>query len=386
MGKRNGAGDPACLLDGEVSGIGGPEPRLEMVDLYGRNLGGPGDRFDGATTIQGLRAVLGRVESAGIGVVDAVGYRVVHPGPKLADHQLITDEVLKDLEEAVAFAPLHDPAVIAVIRETMLRFPDVPHYACFDTVFHRTMPEEASVYPIPEMYGAQGVRRYGFHGLSCESIARQMAREPLGLPRRTVIAHLGSGCSVTAVVDGRSVDTTMGLTPTGGVVMGTRPGDLDPGLVLFLLRQQKGTAEEVVGAVETMLSHRAGMVALSGLSNDMKAVRKAAASGDRRAVLTLEVFVRSVRKAIGGFTWLMGGVDAVVFAGGIGEHDALTRAEVLGGLEGIGIAIDPVLNKEEKSGIRRIEALESGTAVIVVPAQEDMMIARHVERMEGATG
>ena len=150
---------------------------------------------------------------------------------------------MRDLEEAVVFAPLHDPAVIEVIRETMERFPDVPHYACFDTVFHETMPEAATTYAIPVEYRERGVRRYGFHGLSCESIVRQLRAEVgLKFPKRMVIAHLGSGCSVTAVVDGRSVDTTMGLTPTGGVVMGTRPGDLDPGLVLYLLRQMEGEA------------------------------------------------------------------------------------------------------------------------------------------------
>ena len=148
----------------------------------------------------------------------------------------------------MVFAPLHDPAVIEVIKEMMERFPDVGHYACFDTVFHQTMPEAATTYPIPVEYREQGVRRYGFHGLSCESIVRQLrAEKGIQFPKRMVIAHLGSGCSVTALVDGRSVDTTMGLTPTGGVVMGTRPGDLDPGLVLYLLRQMEGDRVERAG-------------------------------------------------------------------------------------------------------------------------------------------
>src|SRR6202012_3966339 len=193
-------------------------------------------------------------------------------------HQRITDVVLKDLEEAVVFAPLHDPAVIEVIKELMERFPDVGHYACFDTVFHQTMPEAATTYPVPVEYRERGVRRYGFHGLSCESIVRQLrADSTVEFPKRMVIAHLGSGCSVTAVVDGRSVDTSMGLTPTGGVVMGTRPGDLDPGLVLYLLRRMPGDRE---ATLEKILNHDAGMVALSGLPNDMKALRQAAAQGD----------------------------------------------------------------------------------------------------------
>src|SRR6202042_575654 len=191
------------------------------------------------------------------------------------EHVRIDEAVMKDLQEAVVFAPLHDPAVIGVIREMMAKFPDIPPYACFDTVFHETMPEAATTFPIPAEYRAQGVRRYGFHGLSCESIVRQLhASKEIKFPGRMVIAHLGSGCSVTAVVDGCSVDTTMGLTPTGGVVMGTRPGDLDPGVMLYLLRQQGATAD----LVEKMVNHAAGMVALSGMANDMKAVRAAAAN------------------------------------------------------------------------------------------------------------
>jgi acetate kinase len=215
--------------------------------------------------------------------------------------------------------------------------------------------------------------------LSCESIVRQLrAQEGMELPRRMVIAHLGSGCSVTAVVDGKSVDTTMGLTPTGGVVMGTRPGDLDPGLVLYLLRQMKG---DKVAALETMLNHDAGMVALSGMPNDMKAVREAAVKGDARARLAVEIFTRSVKKAMGGFMALMGGVEAVVFAGGIGEHDARSRAEILGGMENFGISINSEWNEAAGDAVRRLSASDSVAAVLVVPAKEDWMIAVHVDRM-----
>jgi acetate kinase len=311
--------------------------------------------------------------------VEAVGYRVVHPGPKLDRHQLITDAVLKDLEEAVVFAPLHDPAVIEVIKEMMSKFPDVHHYACFDTVFHQTMPETATTYPLPMKYRDQGVRRYGFHGLSCESIVRQLqAEKTILFPKRMVIAHLGSGCSVTALLDGRSVDTTMGLTPTGGVVMGTRPGDLDPGLMLYLLRQMQG---DPIAALEKMLNHDAGMVALSGLPNDMKTVREAAANGDPRAKLAIDIFTRSVKKAIGSFIALLGGVDTVVFAGGIGEHDKKSREEILSGLGSFGISINSELNTAKDNALRRLSASQSQTTVLVVPAKEDWMIAVHVEHM-----
>jgi len=200
-----------------------------------------------------------------------------------------------------------------------------------------------------------------------------------------VIAHLGSGCSVTALVDGRSMDTTMGLTPTGGVVMGTRSGDLDPGLVLYLLREGNG---DRVTEVEALLNHRSGLVALSGMENDVKAMR-AAAEKNARATLALKIFTRSVTKAMGGFSWLLGGLDAIVFAGGIGEHDSHTRAEVVGGLGALGVSLDALLNLNlDRSkdgigagGIQRISSQDSATAVLVVPAREDQMIAVHVEEM-----
>jgi acetate kinase len=374
----SGKGEPRSLFEGEVTGIGAAKAAFKFRDADGRDLSGGRTEVKAETPVEAIGLVVGAVSGPELPKVEAVGYRVVHPGAKLDRHQKITPEVMKDLEAAVVFAPLHDPAVIEVIEEMMERFPDVGHYACFDTVFHETMPEAATTYPIPEKYREQGVRRYGFHGLSCESIVRQLQTVESGVPKRMVIAHLGSGCSVTAVVDGRSVDTTMGLTPTGGVVMGTRPGDLDPGLVLYLLRQMEG---DKVSGLEKMLNHDAGMVALSRMPNDMKAVREAVEKGDASARLAVEVFTRSVKKAVGGFAALMGGVDAVVFAGGIGEHDARSRAEILGGLESFGISINSALNGANGDTVRRISASDSITAVLVVPAKEDWMIAVHVDGM-----
>jgi acetate kinase len=373
------------LFEGEVTGIGGTKAGFKFRDADGRDLSGGREEVKARTPVEAIGLVVDAVSGKGLPKVEAVGYRVVHPGAKLDRHQRITPEVMKDLEEAVVFAPLHDPAVIEVIKEMMERFPDVEHYACFDTVFHETMPEVATTYAIPVEYRERGVRRYGFHGLSCESIVRQMRAEVgLEFPQRMVIAHLGSGCSVTALVDGRSVDTTMGLTPTGGVVMGTRPGDLDPGLVLYLLRQMEGeraTALETMLGLEKTLNHDAGMVALSGMANDMKAVREAVVRGDAKARLAVEIFTRSVKKAVGGFMALMGGVDAVVFAGGIGEHDARSRAEILGGLEGFGISINSALNDARGDAVRRVSASDSVPMVLVVPAKEDWMIAVHVDRL-----
>ena len=371
--------DPNLLLDGELSGMGTPEATLAIAQGKQEQ---KKRAVEGAGTLAGaIGIVLDAVQNAGAGTVDAVGYRVVHPGAEIHDHVRITEEILKKLEEAASFAPLHDPEAVTIICETMTRMPDVPHFACFDTVFHQTMPEEASTYAIPAEYRKRGVKRYGFHGLSCESIVRQM-RQYGPLPKRMVIAHLGSGCSVTAVLDGASVDTTMGLTPTGGVVMGTRPGDLDPGLVLYLLRQAREEgAADLVGAVETMLNRASGMVALSGLPNDMRGVRKAAAERDTHAALALAIFTRSVKKTIGGFIALMGGVDAIVFAGGIGEHDAQSRMEILDGMEEMGILVNKELNDAKESRLRRINASESKATVLVVPTKEDLMIAMHVDRM-----
>ncbi|MDQ2834782.1 MAG: acetate/propionate family kinase [Acidobacteriota bacterium] len=375
-------GDPNSLFEGEIGGIGN-KPGLKFYDAAGHDFSAGLDAAKAETVAGAIGLIVEAVGRPGLPHIDAVGYRVVHPGARLHRHQLITEAVMKQLEKAVEFAPLHDPAAIEVIRDVMSRYPDVEHYACFDTVFHQTMPEVATTYPIPPNFRDQGVRRYGFHGLSCESIVQQLKTESLAaFPRRMIIAHLGSGCSVTAVMDGCSVDTTMGLTPTGGVVMGTRPGDLDPGLVLYLLRHMDG---EQVAALEKMLNHEAGMVALSGMPNDMKAVREAAAKGNARAQLAVQIFARSVKKAVGAFAAVLGQVDAVVFAGGIGEHDPQSRAEILGGLEAFGVVLDSGLNHSKASAARLVSVSHSATAVFVVPAKEDWMIARHVERMSLAS-
>jgi acetate kinase len=371
---------PRSLVEGQLSGIGEVESTLTIWSAGAGAEKSAESRVGIDGVEQAIAEVLEIVSGSSMPKFEAVGYRVVHPGPKLREHVRITPQVLSDLEAASEFAPLHDPEAVQMIRAFMERFPKLPHYACFDTVFHQTMPVEASTYPLPPEYAERGVRRYGFHGLSCESIVRQLRREG-AVPKRMVIAHLGSGCSVTALVDGRSVDTTMGLTPTGGVVMGTRSGDLDPGLVLYLLREDRAASGDCVAEVEALLNHASGIVALSGMANDVKAVREAAGNGDARAALALKIFTRSVTKAIGGFSWLLGGLEAIVFTGGIGEHDAQTRLEIVGGLAGLGVNLDPALNQAGASGIQRISSPNSPTSVLVVPAREDQMIAVHVERM-----
>jgi acetate kinase len=367
-----------CLLNGELTGIGSRDSVLK-VSLNQEPFAPNEGTVDAITVEQAIHAVLEAVGQCKM-EPDAVGYRVVHPGPDLHGHQRITPEVLQLLEKAVDFAPLHGRETVTLIRETMRRFSAIPHYACFDTVFHETMHAEASTYPLPLVYRDAGVRRYGFHGLSCESIVRQMSVDGT-LPMRMVIAHLGSGCSVTALVDGLSVDTTMGLTPTGGVVMGTRSGDLDPGLVLYLLRLQDGDRAEAVDAVESLLNHASGIASLSAMANDVKAVRAAARQGNPQASLALKVFTRSITKAVGGFCWLLGGLDAIVFTGGVGQHDPQTREEILSGLKPLGIELDSARNRAAEEGLRRISSTASQVAVLVGPALEDLIIALHVEEM-----
>lgn len=373
---------PRSLFEGEVSRIGSEHATFNFQRTGEKQPSSPLEVHD---SIEAIAKLLDAITQPDIPPIDAVGYRVVHPGPKIRDHVRIDDSILQKLEDAATFAPLHDPPAIAIIRETIKRFPNVPHFACFDTIFHETMPEAASTYAIPTIYRDQGVHRYGAHGLNCESVVEQMRRVRGAMPHRMAIAHLGSGCSITALLDGRSVDTTMGLTPTGGVVMGTRPGDLDPGLILYLLRQMKGDRENASDALEQLLNHSSGITALSGLPNDMRDTRKAAAEGNQKASLAIEVFTRSIRKALGSFSWLMGGLDAIVFTGGIGEHDFQTRADVLAPLQSSGIHLDAMLNVDAKSSsegaVTRLSQSDSKTEILLVPAKEDWMIAIHLQRM-----
>jgi len=365
--------DPSVLLDGELSAIGTANARLKVGE-------GDARAVEAKSPEDAIHVIFDALASSNIPAFEAVGYRVVHPGPKLDRHQRITEDVLRDLEEATVFAPLHEPEAVALIRGAMSRFPQVPHFACFDTVFHQTMPEEATTYPIPLSFRDRGVRRYGFHGLSCESVVRQMNAAGIK-PVRMLIAHLGSGCSVTMVVSGESVDTSMGLTPTGGVVMGTRPGDLDPGLIFYLLRQPGAT----VDSVEHMLNHDAGIKALFGV-NDMRKLREAWPGDDPgdKAETTIAIFTHSIRRAVGGMIALYG-LDTLVFTGGIGEHDPLTRSAIgsslLGGEDMWNPNIERSANVGQGHGLRKISSDASPYSIYVVPAQEDLVIAVHVARM-----
>jgi acetate kinase len=369
-------GSPTSVFEGEVSGIGSSKTKFSFRDHEGLDLLPDAPHGQAASMANAIEFVARAVTGPDIPPIDAIGYRIVHPGALLHGHQLITDKVLEDLRRAADFAPLHDPAALQLIDTMRRRFPKIDHFACFDTVFHDTLPSEASTYPIPAEFAAKGVRRYGFHGLSCESVVHQLRESGLPFPRRLVIAHLGSGASITACLDGKSIDTSMGLTPTGGIVMATRPGDLDPGLVLYLLRQKKNDAN----AIDNMLNHDSGLKALAGTSN-VRDIRAAADHGDPKALLALRIFTRSITKTIGSYLALLGGLDAIVFAGGIGEHDAATRAEVLATLTPLGIQLDTSRSTNPGPGLQRISTDASPTALYIVPAEEDRMIARHVQQL-----
>ena len=250
---------------------------------------------------------------------DAVGHRVVHGGPYCRSHCVIDDLVMAQLQSAAEFAPLHVPPALSIIRYAQAHFPGVPQTACLDTAFHSGMPDVARSFALPRELLAEGVERFGFHGLSCESIVRQLGHAP----ERLVIAHLGNGASITAVRNGRSIDTSMGLTPTGGVIMGTRCGDLDPGVLIYLMRKHGFDA----GQLEQLVDHRAGLLGISGISSDMRELHRSAATSPG-ARLAIAMFCYSMRKAIAAMAATLGGIDVLVFTGGIGEHDSVIRASI----------------------------------------------------------
>ncbi len=304
--------------------------------------------------------------------ITAVGHRVVHGGERYTEPTLLTDEVLDDLEALVPLAPLHNPANLEGVRAALRLLPGVPQVAVFDTAFHSTLPPRAFLYGLPrEFYTEQGIRRYGFHGTSHDYVTRRAA-ELLGRPLtelRLVSLHLGNGSSAAAVAGGRSVDTSMGFTPLAGLLMGTRTGDIDPGVLLYLLQNGMDAGE-----LDTLLNKRSGLLGLSSVSNDMRDVRRAAREGNKAAREAVAVFCYRIRKTIGAYAAAMGGLDAVVFTGGIGENDAETRAGALSGLEFLGIRLDETKNRAGGEGI--ISAAGSPVRTLVVPTDEEGEIAR----------
>jgi acetate kinase len=324
--------------------------------------------------LQLLNAHLGPVTLA------AVGHRVVHGGTRFVTPTLIDEQVETAIEELCPLAPLHNPGNLAAIRAARAALPDVPHVAIFDTAFHATLPRHAYLYGLPLEYAEDGVRRYGFHGTSHQYVSHKAA-ELLGRPLaelKMITMHLGNGASATAIAGGESVDTSMGFTPLEGLLMGTRTGDIDPGLLVHLLRGGMS-----LDALDQLLNRGAGLRGMSGISNDMRDVRQAANAGEAGAQAALELFAYRVKKTIGGYAAALGGLDVLVFTGGIGENDVAARAECVAGLEFLGLRLDAARNAR---GDEVISSSDSAVTVLVVRTDEEGLIAEQARAVASAHG
>jgi acetate kinase len=318
---------------------------------------------------------------ANLNEIDGIGHRVVHGGEKFTDSIVINDEVLKEIEDLSELAPLHNPANVTGIKAFNEVLPNVPSVAVFDTAFHQTMPEKSFLYSLPyEYYQKFGIRKYGFHGTSHKYVSIRAA-DLLGRPieqLRLISCHLGNGASIAAIEGGKSIDTSMGFTPLAGVAMGTRSGNIDPALIPFIMAKTGKSADDVL----QILNNKSGILGVSGFSSDLRDIEQSAEAGNERAELALEVFASRIHKYIGSYAARMSGVDAIIFTAGIGENSDVIRARVLRGLEFMGVYWDPTLNKvlgEEAF----INYPHSSVKVIVIPTNEEVMIARDVARFTG---
>ncbi len=365
------------LFEGAVDGIGTDLGQFHIKDAVGNTLV---DQTPAVPTRAAAFAlVAGALNSGEFPRPVAIGHRMVSGGPTIQDNQRITPELIDEMERYTAFAPLHTPIAVYIMREALRLFPGVPNFVCLDTYFHRTMPEVVTHMPIPEEYSAMGVRRYGAHGISYESIVYQLQPH---VPGKLIVAHLGNGASISAIRNGACLDTSMGLTPTGGLISGTRTGDIDPGVLLFILRKIAETAEsasEAADKLETVASKKAGLLGVSGLSNDMRDLREAIATGNARARLAVDKFTWTIARWIGSFVAELGGLDMLVFTGGIGENDIDSRAEICAGLDALGIVLDAQRNNVRGAAV--ISAEHSPVTVRVIPPAEDLMIVNHVVRL-----
>jgi acetate kinase len=326
--------------------------------------------------IRALEYLLRRLkEVSGSDHFDAVGHRVVHGGPRYREPQIADEAMLKELRRIRPFDPEHLPAEIALIEFFVSKFPDVPQVICFDTAFHRNMPRVARLLPIPRRYDAMGIERYGFHGLSYAYLMQELERVAgaQAANGRVILAHLGNGASMAAVREGRGVDTTMAFTPTAGLVMSSRTGDLDPGLVLYLSQTEQMTAEQF----NEMVNHKSGLLGISETSSDMRDLL-ARESEDVRAAEAVALFCYQAKKWIGAYATVLGGVETLVFAGGIGENSAPVRARICEGLGFLGVELD---EKRNAAHANVISTDASRVAVRVIPTDEELMIARSVCRL-----
>lgn len=310
--------------------------------------------------------------------IDAVGHRVVHGGEKFNKSVLINDEVIAKIKECYGIAPLHNPVNMAGIDAINEVLPEVPQVGVFDTAFHQTMPAKSYMYALPYKYYAEdGVRRYGFHGTSHRYVSQRVCDflgvEPKG--KKIITCHVGNGGSITAVKDGKSVDTSMGLTPTEGLMMGTRCGDVDPGALIFLMDKHNLSSKDMLN----MVNKESGLAGVSGVSSDMREITAAAKQGNEKAILSLEMYEQRITKYVGAFAAEMGGVDIIVFTGGVGEHQSSTRANVCNPLRFMGVEIDDATNNANNGDEGIISTPNSAVKVVVIPTDEEYMIAKDTE-------
>jgi acetate kinase len=374
-----GEGQRRKLHEGAVDGIGTDQGSFWIKDAAGNKLVDQNPALP--TRAVAFALVAGALHSADFPAPAAIGHRMVCGGPTVLENQAITPELIDEMERYTAFAPLHTPIACYIMREALRLFPGVPNFVCLDSYFHRTMPEVARHMPIPEEYSEMGVRRYGAHGISYESIVYQL--QP-NVPQKLIVAHLGNGASISAIRNGKCLDTSMGLTPTGGIISGTRTGDIDPGVLLFILRkicETATSASDAADKLETVASKKSGLLGVSGLSNDMRDLRDAIKAGNAKARLAVDKFTWTIARWIGSYVAELDGLDMLVFTGGIGENDIASRAEICAGLGALGIVLDPARNNVRGAAV--ISDEHSRVTVRVIPPAEDLMIVNHVVRLLG---
>ncbi len=372
-----GEGKRRKLHEGAVDGIGTDLGKFWIKDAEGKKLVDQTPALPNRAVA--FKMVADALHSGDFPAPAAIGHRTVCGGPTVNENQLITLQLIDEIDSYAALAPLHTPIAVYIMREALHLFPGTPNFAILDTYFHRTMSEVVTHMPIPEEYSAMGVRRYGYHGISYESIVYQL--QP-NVPEKLIVAHLGNGASISAIRNGRCLDTSMGLTPTGGIISGTRTGDIDPGVLIFILRKIAETAKsasEAADQLETVASKKAGLLGVSGLSNDMRDLRDAIAQGNARARLAVDKFTWTIARWIGSYVAELNGLDMLVFTGGIGENDIACRAEICAGLGALGIVLDPARNNVRGPAV--ISAENSSVTVRVIPPAEDLIIVNHVVRL-----
>ena len=367
------------LVKGIIKPIGALQAKLTMSAATQKAVS---ETVEAKTPAQAVEQIIRRLlayageNTQAVMTIEAVGCRVVHGGARFVEPTRVTPSLLDELRALGGLAPLHNPVDVAVLEQVKRSLPETPVMAVFDTEFHRTLPPVAYTYALPfKLCARYGLRRYGFHGISHAYVSRQLIGH-LGHGARgakVVTCHLGNGASICAVADGQSVDISMGFTPLEGLVMGTRSGDVDPGLILYLIRTAGMTASEV----DSLLNHESGLRGLSGLSADIRDLEQAALEGNEHAKLALEVFAYRIRKYIGAFTAALAGLDAVAFTGGIGEHSASMRSQICQGLEFLGLRLDEAINKTaDGHAAMKISAESSPAQIWVIQTDEEQEIAQ----------